>query len=504
MNRRRIGLILGPIAFLITIFLPKLPYMSIAAEKAKVFDLAPQYTLGLLLWIAIWWVTECVPLGATGLLAPLFLSPIGIVEWKSSLQAFMHPIIWIFMGGFILAKMFNKWGLDKRIAYRMEIIYKGNNPMIASFFVSCLPVFILTTTGSITASTSIVYPLVLAYIRSLGFRRGSRYGEATMLALGQAATAGAMFLLISTPPNLFAKYYLENNVSISLTFMDWFIVGTPQAILGLIISWIIVFKIIRPEIKELKIDREKIKRKILEMGPLTIQEKVVLILFIQTLALWMLPGIMLLISNTYPNLDWLYRVIKNILPEAAPVIILMLLSTILSINNKKIIEWNELLQSINWNVVFLFGGGITLGYGLSNSGFAEWLVILITKELNIRLDIWSVTAISALLGFLITYPASNTASSMISVPIATSLAISSGINPLPAVISAALACSISSALPSTTPPMAIVYGSRYIKTWSMFKVGMISDTIRLILLIIIEPYLSIMLCNIKGIPIFIS
>ncbi|HDJ89909.1 MAG TPA: hypothetical protein ENG40_04375, partial [Thermoprotei archaeon] len=294
MNGKRIGLILGPIIFLILVFSPRLPYMSIAAKKVGTFELAPQYTLGLLLWIAIWWITECIPLGATGLLAPLFLASIGIVDWKSALQAFTHPIIWIFMGGFIFAKMFSKWGLDKRIAYKMELLYKGNNPMIAAFFVACLPVFVLTATGSITASTSIVYPLVLAYITSLGFKRGSKYGEATMLALGQAATAGAMFLLISTPPNLFAKYYLENNVSITLTFMDWFIVGTPQAILGLIISWIIVFKVIKPEIKELKIDREKIKKSLFKMGSITPQEKVVLILFIQTLFLWMLPGIMLM------------------------------------------------------------------------------------------------------------------------------------------------------------------------------------------------------------------
>ena len=137
---------------------------------------------------------------------------------------------------------------------------------------------------------------------------------------------------------------------------------------------------------------------------------------------------------------------------------------------------------------------------MQNSGFSKWLIDSLIAITGSTLDYTTIIVISALLGFIITYPASNTASSLITAPIAASLAIGGGYNPIPAVIATALACSISSALPSTTPPMAIVYGSKHIKLWNMFKVGMISDTIRFIILILLTPYLTQILCSIKGIP----
>jgi len=135
--------------------------------------------------------------------------------------------------------------------------------------------------------------------------------------------------------------------------------------------------------------------------------------------------------------------------------------------------------------VFLFGGGIALGLGLEYSGFASWLAGEVSTSLGNNPSAWTIYAVSVLLGFALTYAASNTAAALISCPIAATLADGAGVAAAPAIIGAALACSISSAIPSTTPPMAIVYSSGYVKIWTMFKVGIISDSIRVVALIVV-------------------
>uniref|UniRef100_A0A7C3SL13 Citrate transporter-like domain-containing protein n=1 Tax=Thermofilum pendens TaxID=2269 RepID=A0A7C3SL13_THEPE len=222
-------LLLGPLLFLLLALAPPLPMVEEAASMVKApSPKAPQIALGGMFWVASWWVTEAVPLGLTGILAAVLFSFLGYVTWSKALTSFTNPIIWIFIGGFVLAAAFRKWGVDRRAALAIARLYKGGNPALTAFFVACLPAFFLSVTGSITASASVVFPIALSLLSMV--RASDRYSEATMLALGEAATAGAMLLLISTPPNLIAKQVIESSVpGFKLTFIDWFIVGTPQA-----------------------------------------------------------------------------------------------------------------------------------------------------------------------------------------------------------------------------------------------------------------------------------
>ena len=499
---KKITLALGPLVFVLMLALPPLPGTLHVAEVLGLSSyIFIHLSLGVLLWTAIWWVGECVPLGLAALIPPIIFSVTSVLSWKSALTAFTEPIIWVFMGGFALAKAFQVWGIDKRVALKLSLVYKGNNPAIAAFFVAALPVFILTITGSITAATSIVYPIVLAFLTSMGFERGSKYAEATMLLVGQASTAGAMLLLISTPPNLIAKKVIEDVMpGVTITFFDWFIVGTPHALIGLLIVWVVVFFVLKPEVADLAQARERLRKEAEKLGPLSKGEKLVLAVFFITMFLWILPGSILLLSYSAPQLSVLASTIKAILPEAAAAVIAILLLGLIRASGRPLLTWREIEEGIDWNVVFLFGGGIALSRGLQTGGFAEWLAYIVTGVIGVKPSFWLLVTVGAVLGFLITYPASNTASTLISAPIVATLSKAAGINPVPAVIAVGLACSISSALPSTTPPMAIVYGSRMIKLWNMFKVGMIADTLRLILLILLTPSLTAFLCQLKGIP----
>lgn len=489
-DKQRVGLVLGPVIFIIIVLMPVPQSMAEVASDIGAPDRAPQIALGTLLWVLTWWVTECVPLGIAALLPPVIFSMSRIVTWKTSLTAFTDPIIWIFMAGFVLAAAFRKWDLDRRIAIRLGLLYKGSNPMIAAFFVAALPVFILTLTGSITASTAVVFPFLIAYLSMVGIKSGSRYSEACMLLLAQAATAGAMLLLISTPPNLIAKSTALEYATVDLTFLDWLVVGTPHAIIGLFVTWIVVFKMLKPEEKSVAADKSKMIAVAKQLGRMSKGEKVVAGLLVLAVSLWIFPSAVKVAAQYNPGLQGLSSDLSVIMPEAMPAVLVIILAGLIRVRGEPVLRWDELARGIDWNVVFLFGGGIALGIGLADSGFATWLANGVADAMGDNPSAWGIYAISCVLGFLLTYAASNTAAALISCPIAATLALGAGLtgpDVLAPIIGAGLACSISSAIPSTTPPMAIVYSSGYVRIWSMFKVGIVSDLLRLSALIVLGP-----------------
>ncbi|MCC2649133.1 MAG: di-/tricarboxylate transporter [Nitrososphaeraceae archaeon] len=502
------GLILGPLLFVVIIFFPTPQSMIEINLENPISQLSPQIALGAMIWMVIWWVTECVPLGFTSLLAPFIFITSGILPVNEALTKFADPIIWIFISGFILAAAFQKCGLDERIAYRLATFYKGNNPKIATFFIASLPVFILSMTGSITASTTIVFPFVVAFMKILNMPIGttntndggnthktptsnndvidnsyprnvsskdkrSKYAEASFLSLGQAATAGAMLLLISTAPNLIAKSTVEDFVpDETISFTDWFIIGTPHAIIGLLISWSIIFLIIKPEVNSLSASYVRFRTNLKRMGKITTEEKVVLSILFAALILWIVPSVL---RSFYPDATVsggdssqtvdivsiiFYNLAKNV-PESVPALLIILAIGLIKLRKSKVQEeekitnttttypllsWNEMLKAIDWNIVFLFGGGLVLGLGIESSGLALWIGNQISDNVGANFTASSIFAIGAILGFILSYAASNTASAVITCPIAASLAIGAGFNPIPPIIAAGLGASISSAI----------------------------------------------------------
>jgi sodium-dependent dicarboxylate transporter 2/3/5 len=256
---------------------------------------------------------------------------------------------------------------------------------------------------------------------------------------------------------------------------------------------------------------------------MTTEGKTVLMILLVALSLWVVPS---LIKSIYPIDDNNAGINKNAgkedppfilmasfannVPESVPALLIILAVGLIKIkgNGNKgdekeqegennnysaashpILNWNEILKAIDWNIIFLFGGGLVLGLGIESSGLASLMGDLTSNSVGANMTELSIFAISAIMGFLMSYAASNTVSAMIMCPLAASLAIGAGFNPIPPIISASLAASISSAIPSTTPPMAIVSSSKVDSILSMFKTGIISDILRLVVLIAIGPIL---------------
>jgi sodium-dependent dicarboxylate transporter 2/3/5 len=183
-KNKKIGLLLGPVLFLVILLYPTPQGMEDITKSKNLPSLSPQIALGTMVWMVIWWVTESMPLGLTGLLAPFIFVISGVLSARQALSMFADPIIWIFISGFILAAAFHKWGLDKRIAYFFAILYKGSNPQVAVLFIICLPAFLLTMAGSITVSAAILFPFVIAFLNTLNIptsnyntKNGSKYGK---------------------------------------------------------------------------------------------------------------------------------------------------------------------------------------------------------------------------------------------------------------------------------------------------------------------------------------
>jgi len=168
---KRISLYLGPLLFIICLLIPNDAAMNEAAKAAGISLAAgPKYGLGVLLWTATWWVFETTSLGLAALVPPILFGLVGLMVWKDALAPFMDPLIWVIIVGFVFAKAFQIWGLDKRVALTLASVSKTRNPALAAFFVACLPVFLLTVTGSMTAATSIVYGFVIAFLLRQGFK----------------------------------------------------------------------------------------------------------------------------------------------------------------------------------------------------------------------------------------------------------------------------------------------------------------------------------------------
>mgnify|MGYP003872580499 CR=1 FL=1 len=475
---------LAPLVFLILILVPPLPGMYEASISVKAHPKAAQITLGLLFWVVLWWVCETVPLGLTGLLPALILPMLGVLKWKEALPTYLSPIIWIFMGAFALANAFRASGLDKRVVAFLSSLYRGKSFALSVLTTVCLPTFFLSMIGSITGAASIMLPITLAYLSAIR-GKSKEVDEMTLLLMANAATAGALLFLISTPPNLIGKAVVEEFTGYSVSFFDWFIFGTPQAIFGLITSWLIIIFLYRKYLPS-----EPPKGYTIEKS-MSFTEKSVLSVFLLAIALWTLPGFLSVIASATNSttLATTASLIKKYVPEYAPAILILILLPLIRQEGKPVLPFDEMLKKIDWNTIFLFGGGLLLGKGIVSSGLSEWIASVVRAYVGSEVSAWLLTSIVATIAFGLTQVASNTATANIFCPIAATIALGAKINPIIPILTTAMACSIACTLPASTPPMAIVYSTRKIRVKSMLKVGVLAGSIRLIFLLLTAPYL---------------
>lgn len=437
--------------------------------------------------MAVWWITEAVPLAVTSLI-PLVLFPLfGTVSGSKTAEAYMNSTIFLFMGGFVIAIAMEKWNLHKRVALAVISIF-GKNPsqivlgfMLATGFISMWI--------SNTATALMIFPIGLAVLTKLenefGKERTKKFSIALMLSIAYAASIGGMGTLVGTPPNLvFARVYkIAFPDKPMILFADWMKFAVPITIVMLILTWIILAKIVYRTEKDLIISREIIRAEKEKLGRTSFEEKVVLVIFLITSLLWIFRGELDLGMLKIPGWSNLFSkpdFIDDGTVAIGMAFLLFLIPSKNKSNGSDFILDISAIPKIPWDIILLFGGGFALAEGFVSSGLSK----LIGQQfasfggmpliLIIALICFSITALSEL--------TSNTATAQIVLPILASLAVELKIEPMLLMIPATLAASFGFMLPVGTPPNAIVFSSQRLKVKDMVKSGIIVDLLSIVVI----------------------
>lgn len=450
----RIGLFLGPMLLAVTLALPAPAGMP--PEAWRVAGLA-----GLM---AAWWVTEAIPIPATALVPIAALPILGIASVEAAAAPFANPVIFLFMGGFMLAQSMQRWNLHKRIAFGI-ITRCGTAPrqLIAGFMVAS---GFLSMWVSNTAVAVMMLPIAVSVIQLVHERlvdQGQTEGDpnfavALLLGVAYGASIGGTATLIGTPPNAFLAGFLSDELGVDIGFGQWMLVGLPVGILVMPLTWLLLTRVtMRIEGGGAHLGSEALDSLKDSLGRISSAEVRVAWIFGAAAFAWICRPLMQ---------DWIPGLSDAGIAMTATLV--LFLAPAGAVAQGALLDW-DWAKRIPWDILILFGGGLSLAGVISSSGLAEWIGG--TLEIAGRLPALGVIfVVTGLLVFL-TELTSNTASAAAFIPILAGLAISLGHDPLLLTVPAALAASCAFMLPVATPPNAIVFGSGLVRMGQMVRAG---------------------------------
>jgi len=466
LSKQTFGLVLGPLMFVLIIvfFHPK----GLSAPANAVLASA--------IWIAVWWITEAIPIAVTALL-PIILFPLsGGLNLEETTASYGHKYVFLYIGGFIVAIAIEKWNLHKRIALRIiktvgtNVVYIILGFMIATAFLSMWI--------SNTATAVMILPIGMAIVSQLKDNpetiedENLIFGKALMLSIAYSASIGGMSTLIGTPPNLVLAGVVKSTYGVEITFSQWFKFGFPISVLLLIICWLYLTKIaFKFKQKAFPGGSDEIKAQLKKLGKISFEEKSVLVVFICTAFAWISRSF--LIKQFVPSID------DTIIAIFAGSILFLLPS---SQKKRRLLDWDDAIK-LPWGIILLFGGGMALALGFESSGLAIWIGQQMTSLSTMPLILVLLILITSV-NFL-TEITSNLATTAMLLPVLVSLASAIGVHPYLLLLGATVAASCAFMLPVATPPNAVVFGSGYLKIEDMVRKGFWMNVISIILLTLI-------------------
>jgi solute carrier family 13 (sodium-dependent dicarboxylate transporter), member 2/3/5 len=459
MNTTLIKRIAGPIVGIIFYFLM---LQSTGNEKtAKMAGIAG--------WMAIWWITEAVSLYLTALLPLAFFPLLGIMDMRETAPMYTNEIIFLFIGGFLIAFAIEKCNLHRRIAYGIMLSVGSTVPKILLGIM--LSSFLLSMWISNIATTMMLLPAVLAIARQLeSFRPEVKLATPLLLGLAYASSIGGTASLIGTAPNLiFAGFFHEQfPTHPPITFTKWLMFGLPVALTFFIAAFFILKFQFLPKANAYIPDLSGCRDEYKKMGKITYDEKAVISLFFITVLLWFFRADISLDAFTIPGWNRLMPEPKFITDSTIAIFMAGLMLIFPAKHGGNLLSWAE-VQKIPIGIIFLFGGGFALAKGISDSGLSMWIAGNLTG-LNILPPILLIAALCAFMTFF-TELTSNTASTYLVLPIILAIAENSGLNPILLMVPVVFSASFAFMLPVATPPNTVVFASEQIKIKSMIKAG---------------------------------
>jgi sodium-dependent dicarboxylate transporter 2/3/5 len=469
--RRGVGLFLGPLVFAV---LYLMPMGDLPADVHKL--------TAVLGFVLVFWLTEAVPLSITALLGAVLNVVIGVAPAKAVLAPFAHPLVFLFIGSFILAEAITHHGLDKRFAYAIfSIKFLQKGPLRVLFAIGAISA-VASMWISNTASTAMMLPIALGVLEGMKDIHGPegretfnyrRYFGAMMLMVAYGASVGGIATPIGTPPNLIGIGMIEQLIGVRITFFEWMSFAVPITVVMFIYLFFILGLAKRFGRLELDGMSAHLRSARLALGGWKRGEVNTAICFALAVFLWVFPSILSIAIGKEAALTKLIASRLNVGIVAIGAASLLFMLPVSFKRREFTLDWDSAVK-IDWGTILLFGGGLSLGSLMFSTGLADHLGAFLTGVTGAS-SLWSITAIGTALAIILSEATSNTASANMVIPVVIATAAGMGVNPLIPALGACLGASFGFMLPVSTPPNAIVYGSGHVQILSMVRHGIFFD-----------------------------
>jgi sodium-dependent dicarboxylate transporter 2/3/5 len=444
---------------------------------------AARHVLGLTGWMAVWWVSEPVPLAATSLLPGALLPTLGVVSAREAVAPYANELVFLYLGGFLLAAALERWNAHARIAYGLiDAIGISSRRIVLGVMVAT---GFISMWISNTATAAMMYPIVLAIIPLFGDDRDGRNTRtALLLGLAYAASIGGMGTLLGTPPNLILAGAARELAGQEVTFVSFLAFGLPMVAILLPACWALLVFVLFPSRATLGEGAGVVLReRRLALGALRGGELATLCVFVLTALAWLNRERKEVGDFAIPGLvDLAPRVTDATIGLLGALALFIIPARDRDGSTRPLLTWNE-ARTIPWDVLLLFGGGLSLAAAMESTGLARWLADTLSA-LGTFPPVLIYIGL-ALFVLVLSELASNTAVATMMMPIVAALAVAVGQPPLLLMLIAALAASTGFALPVATPPNTIVFGSGKVRVRDMMRAGVLLDAIAIVLLVIV-------------------
>jgi sodium-dependent dicarboxylate transporter 2/3/5 len=484
--RRRTGLIAGPVLFVALWWLP-VPALSESAHRLMAI-------VGL---VGVWWLSEAVPLAVTALFGPALCVVVGVAPAREMLRPFADPVIFLFLGGFLLAEGMVKHGLNRRIAFTVLSL-----PGVGSSRLGLLAGFGLLTAFlsawiSNTATAAMMLPIAISVLTELAPRdpsgttpdwRTTSLATGLILVTAFGASIGGLATPIGTPPNLIGVGMIERTLDRKISFFEWMQFGLPATVtLAGLLIWRL-HRTSRVPHQPSTMATGWIRTETRRLLPWSLAERQVAVVFTTAIVFWCLPGLVILVAGPdAPSARWL----NQHLPEG--IVAILAAVTLFALpagggNEERTLTWNDAAR-IDWGTILLFGGGMALGEQTFTTGLATWMGEGLAGALPWK-SAFTLTVLFAFVGVTVSEATSNTASATMIIPLAMAVAQAAGVDPLQPALGACLGCSLGFMLPVSTPPNALAYGTGAVPLLKMIRHGFWLDVAGCIVVVAVVRFLA--------------
>ncbi len=505
--RRRIGLVLGAILFVLVLATPAPAGMGVEAHRMA----------AVVLLMATWWITEATHIAVTALIPVAAFPLLGIMPSADVAPHYTNHLIFLYIGGFIIALAMEKWNLHRRVALA-TISRVGTRPkyLVLGFM---LATAFLSMWVSNTATTMMMLPVAMAVVQQVSdsalvdgraeaetpARVRNAFGLVLLLGVAYSASIGGVATIVGTPTNVallgfLAERFPENP---AVSFLDWSLVGLPVACLFLPIAWLFLCRFGGPvSLSRIRFTASQsvINEERRRLGPMSRPEKIVAVASCSVAGLWVFRNPIQAGALTIPGWSSLFPH-ASFLHDATVSILIAVILCVIPVNGMKglqwkgrqeffVMDWDTIQTGLPWGIVILFGGGFALAAGMQETGLAQWMGSLLAGMKGTPL--WVVFPLACLLAVVLTEMTSNVATVLMICPVLTEAAIELGINPYLVLIPATIMASFAFMLPVATPPNAVVFSSGWITIPQMFRAGVALDLIAVVLLPVVVYVLGSM------------